>query len=277
MRCFFMENVQQSMNKTRSIRATDEVFARFKAITETAGGTNEGLNALLNAYELQQAKQVLTGQVALIDDFTARADGIVKAYISALELSANAEERIKNEYEMLLKSYQKTIAKLQTENESIKAESVTLQTVANDTIRQLKADITAIQATLSTAKANEQRAIEGKAQAEQIATLTASKLEELKATVDDLTERAGQSDTYKAMTKELQTKLDMVSQEKEKIIAEYNLKLQTMTAEQQTRIQMAVNQTTAIYQQKIAELQQQHSVQLANIIAQVQTKAEVVE
>ena len=272
-----MENVQQSMNKTRSIRATDEVFARFKAITETAGGTNEGLNALLNAYELQQAKQVLTGQVALIDDFTARADGIVKAYISALELSANAEERIKNEYEMLLKSYQKTIAKLQTENESIKAESVTLQTVANDTIRQLKADITAIQATLSTAKANEQRAIEGKAQAEQIATLTASKLEELKATVDDLTERAEQSDTYKAMTKELQTKLDMVNQEKEKIIAEYNLKLQTMTAEQQTRIQIAVNQTTAIYQQKIAELQQQHSVQLANIIAQVQTKAEAVE
>ena len=89
-----MEN-NASQNKTRSIRATDEIFTKFKEITESIGsGTNESLSALINAYELQQAKQVLTGQAALIDDFKTRADGIIKAYISALELSVNAEDRI---------------------------------------------------------------------------------------------------------------------------------------------------------------------------------------
>ena len=101
----------ESQNKTRSIRATDDTFAKFKEITESIGsGTNESLSALINAYELQQAKQVHTGQAALIDDFKARADGIIKAYISALELSVNAEDRIRAEFAIQIESQAKTIA-----------------------------------------------------------------------------------------------------------------------------------------------------------------------
>jgi len=257
-----------SQNKTRSIRATDETFAKFKEITESIGsGTNESLSALINAYELQQAKQVLSGQAALIDDFKARADGIIKAYISALELSVNAEERIRAEFTVQIESQAKTIAALQRENESIKAETIKLQTEAQSEIRALKADLAAVQTALQTAKANEQRAAESKAQSERITALTNEKLQELQSTVKDLQERAAATDRLKAENEEYEKEFDKLNREKKEIKAYYESQIQAITAEQETAIQRAINQTTAAYQQKIAELQQQQAAQLAHIIA----------
>lgn len=262
-----MEN-NASQNKTRSIRATDETFAKFKEITESIGsGTNESLSALINAYELQQAKQVLSGQAALIDDFKARADGIIKAYISALELSVNAEERIRAEFTVQIESQAKTIAALQRENESIKAETIKLQTEAQSEIRALKADLAAVQTALQTAKANEQRAAESKAQSERITALTNEKLQELQSTVKDLQERAAATDRLKAENEEYEKEFDKLNREKKEIKAYYESQIQAITAEQETAIQRAINQTTAAYQQKIAELQQQQAAQLAHIIA----------
>ena len=262
-----MEN-NASQNKTRSIRATDEIFTKFKEITESIGsGTNESLSALINAYELQQAKQVLTGQAALIDDFKARADGIIKAYISALELSVNAEERIRAEFTVQIESQAKTIAALQRENESIKAETIRLQTEAQGEIKALKAELSAAQTALQTAKTNEQRAVESKAQAEKIAALTNEKLQELQSTVKDLQERAAATDRLKAENEEYEKEFDKLNREKKEIKAYYESQIQAITAEQETAIQRAINQTTAAYQQKIAELQQQQAAQLAHIIA----------
>lgn len=266
-----MEN-NASQNKTRSIRATDETFAKFKEITESIGsGTNESLSALINAYELQQAKQVLSGQAALIDDFKARADGIIKAYISALELSVNAEERIRAEFTVQIESQAKTIAALQRENESIKAETIKLQTEAQSEIRALKADLAAVQTALQTAKANEQRAAESKAQSERITALTNEKLQELQSTVKDLQERAAATDRLKAENEEYEKEFDKLNREKKEIKAYYESQIQAITAEQETAIQRAINQTTAAYQQKIAELQQQQAAQIANIIAKTTT------
>lgn len=271
MRCFKVEN-NASQNKTRSIRATDETFAKFKEITESIGsGTNESLSALINAYELQQAKQVLSGQAALIDDFKARADGIIKAYISALELSVNAEERIRAEFTVQIESQAKTIAALQRENESIKAETIKLQTEAQSEIRALKADLAAVQTALQTAKANEQRAAESKAQSERITALTNEKLQELQSTVKDLQERAAATDRLKAENEEYEKEFDKLNREKKEIKAYYESQIQAITAEQETAIQRAINQTTAAYQQKIAELQQQQAAQIANIIAKTTT------
>ena len=268
-----MEN-NASQNKTRSIRATDETFAKFKEITESIGsGTNESLSALINAYELQQAKQVLSGQAALIDDFKARADGIIKAYISALELSVNAEERIRAEFTVQIESQAKTIAALQRENESIKAETIKLQTEAQSEIRALKADLAAVQTALQTAKANEQRAAESKAQSERITALTNEKLQELQSTVKDLQERAAATDRLKAENEEYEKEFDKLNREKKEIKAYYESQIQAITAEQETAIQRAINQTTAEYQKKIAELQQQQAAQIANIIAKTTVAA----
>lgn len=263
----------ESQNKTRSIRATDEIFAKFKEITETIGGTNEGLAALINSYEIQQAKQVLTGQAALIDDFRAKTDSMIKSFISVLELSADTEERIRTELSIQLDSQTRTISSLQRENESIKAETIKLQTEAQSEIRALKADLTAAQTALQTAKANEQRAAESKAQAERITALTSEKLQELQETVDDLKERAAATDRYKEEIQTLQTALQNKDREKEKIISDYESQIQTLVNERATAIQAAINQTTAAYQKQIAALQQQQAIQLANIISKTTAAA----
>lgn len=261
-----MEN-NANQNKTRSIRATDEIFTKFKALCDENNGTNDTLSMLINSYELQKSKEILKGAADNIDDFKARIDGIIKAYLSALELTANTEERIRTELSIQLDSQARTISSLQRENESIKAETIKLQTEAQSEIRALKADLTAAQTALQTAKANEQRAAESKAQAERITALTSEKLQELQETVDDLKERAAATDRYKEEIQTLQTALQNKDREKEKIISDYESQIQTLVNERATAIQAAINQTTAAYQQKIAELQQQQAIQLANIIA----------
>lgn len=260
-----MEN--QNQNKTRSIRATDEIFTKFKALCDENNGTNDTLSMLINSYELQKSKEILKGAADNIDDFKTRIDGIIKAYISALELTANTEERIRNEFAVQLDSQTRTIHSLQRENESIKAETIRLQTEAQNEIRALKADLAAVQTALQTAKANEQRATESKAQAEQITALTKEKLEKIQKTVGDLQERAAETDRYKEEIQTLQTALQNKDREKEKIISDYESQIQTLVNERATAIQAAINQTTAEYQKQIAELQQQQAIQLANIIA----------
>lgn len=262
-----MEN-NANQNKTRSIRATDEIFTKFKEITESIGsGTNESLSALINAYELQQAKQVLTGQAALIDDFKTRADGIIKAYISALELSVNAEERIRNEFAVQIDSQAKTIAALQRENESIKAETITIQTQLNDTIRALRHDLASDKERLQVALKNEEQATASRIQAEKISQMLTEQLEQAKASISDLQTKAAAADKLKAENEEYEEEFDRVNREKKEMKAYYESQMQTMANEQETAVQRAINQTTAEYQRKIAELQQQQAIQLANIIA----------
>jgi len=150
---------------------------------------------------------------------------------------------------------------------TIKAETIKLQTEAQSEIRALKADLAAVQTALQTAKANEQRAAESKAQSERITALTNEKLQELQSTVKDLQERAAATDRLKAENEEYEKEFDKLNREKKEIKAYYESQIQAITAEQETAIQRAINQTTAAYQQKIAELQQQQAAQLAHIIA----------
>lgn len=257
----------ESQNKTRSIRATDEIFTKFKALCDENNGTNDTLSMLINSYELQKSKEILKGAADNIDDFKARIDGIIKAYISALELTANTEERVRNELSVQLDSQTRTISSLQRENESIKAETIKLQTEAQNEIRALKADLAAVQTALQTAKANEQRAAESKAQAERITALTSEKLQELQRTVEELQAKAATADKLKAENEEYEEEFDRVNREKKEMKAYYESQMQTMANEQETAVQRAINQTTAEYQRKIAELQQQQAIQLANIIA----------
>ena len=112
--------------KVRSIRADDEVYAKFKEVCEQAGGQNEALSALISSYELETAKSILSGQATSIDDFKSRIDGVIRAYISALDLSVSAEERVRADYRQRMNTQVKTIEDLQTRNEQLTADYTAL-------------------------------------------------------------------------------------------------------------------------------------------------------
>ncbi|MDE5737569.1 MAG: hypothetical protein K2H93_04305 [Oscillospiraceae bacterium] len=71
------------------------------------------MKSLINAHEMEQAKRVLTGQETSIADFQTHADSLVRAYINALDLMANAENRIREEFCERLDSKDRTILELQ--------------------------------------------------------------------------------------------------------------------------------------------------------------------
>ena len=99
--------------KVTSVRADEETTAQFKSLLEQFPNGTECLKTLLNAYELEQAKGILTGQGTDISDFQSHADSLVRAYITALDLTANAENRIRSEFRDRLDSKDKTIQELQ--------------------------------------------------------------------------------------------------------------------------------------------------------------------
>lgn len=99
--------------KICSIRTDEETLANFKELCKQFDNQSECLQALINLHELNNSKKVLSGQQSSIDDFQSRVDGIVRAYINALDINANAEERIRQQFSEQLDSKDKIIITLQ--------------------------------------------------------------------------------------------------------------------------------------------------------------------
>jgi chromosome segregation ATPase len=115
--------------KICSIRTDEETLANFKELCKQFDNQSECLQALINLHELSNSKKVLSGQQSSIDDFQSRVDGIVRAYINALDINANAEERIRQEFSEQLDSKDKIIITLQ---ECSKQAENSLKTISED-------------------------------------------------------------------------------------------------------------------------------------------------
>lgn len=99
--------------KTRSIRASEEVLNKFKEISESFDNQSECLNQLIATYEISTAKQEIKGLSTDIADYQSHITAIQNAFLHILEINSNAEIRIKQDFEMLLKSKDTTISDLQ--------------------------------------------------------------------------------------------------------------------------------------------------------------------
>lgn len=105
--------------KTRSIRADEQTLERFKALSEEFDNQGECLSSLIKAYEISKAKSVLTDTSRSIEDFEMHTTAIQDIFITLLESINNADERIKNKYEIELQTRTRTIADLQEQNTAL--------------------------------------------------------------------------------------------------------------------------------------------------------------
>lgn len=105
--------------KTRSIRADEQTLERFKALSEEFDNQGECLSSLIKAYEISKAKSVLTDTSRSIEDFETHTAAIQDIFITLLESINNADERIKNKYEIELQTRTRTIADLQEQNAAL--------------------------------------------------------------------------------------------------------------------------------------------------------------
>lgn len=106
----------------KSVRAVPEVFERLNTLAK-AEGLDQGatLEALLNAWDVQAAKNQLPGRAADIADFDASIQAIQRAFLRSLELASTAEQRARVTYAAQLDAMSGTVARLEKELDECKA------------------------------------------------------------------------------------------------------------------------------------------------------------
>ncbi len=154
--------------KNRSFRISDEVTEKFRQLCSNFDNQNTALNALINAYEVQNATAVLTDRQADISDYNTHLQALQAAFLRNLEFTENTEERIKQEFQRQLDSKNMTILDLQDrikqtaqekqsaeESEAaIKIEMITLSDKFTSQIDNLNTEMNSVKKALNTA--NEQ-------------------------------------------------------------------------------------------------------------------------
>ena len=222
------------------------------------------------------------GQATSIDDFKSRIEGVIRAYISALDLSVSAEERVREDYKQRMNTQVKTIEDLQTRNEQLTASYTALLEQAEQAQTTHQAEVTELRAMCDLAQDKVVQAEKQREQAEKIATMATEQVEQLKARVAELITKADKSEeykagkerleaseaTYKARIEELERKL---AEEQEK--ATVSIANVTEMAEQDkaSAVRIAIADTKEMYQAKIEQLQQTYTAQINALIDSIKT------
>ena len=116
-----MENQNQEI-KVRSIRADEVTLDKFKALSAEFESQGDCLLQLITAYEINNAKHILTDVKADIADYESHINSIQQAFLHVLELNSNAEKRIRQEFNDLLCSKDSQIISLQERAEKTEHE-----------------------------------------------------------------------------------------------------------------------------------------------------------
>jgi len=100
--------------KPKSFRIDDETAEKFKEISNTIGGNQqETLAKLIEAFEFQSGKVILTDKKADIEQFEKYITAITRMFMGSLEDNQNITETVRTEFDALLKSKDATIQDLQ--------------------------------------------------------------------------------------------------------------------------------------------------------------------
>lgn len=106
-----MEN--ESEIKTRSIRADNDSFEKFKAIAEGFPNQAQAMAALISTYEVQKSKALIPDRQTEIETFAVHVQKINEIYNHSLILNHDAETRIRAEFQRQLESKDTVIQELQ--------------------------------------------------------------------------------------------------------------------------------------------------------------------
>ena len=100
--------------KPKSFRINDETAEKFKEISASIGGNQqEALAKLIETYEFQQGKTVLTEKKSEIEEFEKYVNILTRKFMNILEDNQNVTATVRTEFEAQLKSKDETIKDLQ--------------------------------------------------------------------------------------------------------------------------------------------------------------------
>ena len=242
----------------RSIRGNKEVFDRLADITK-ANFSNQGeaLEALVNAWDLQQAKTATPNRKTEIEDFDAHLQALSTAYLHSLQIAESADTRARNALSTELASKDALIRDLQAQLEVAR----TSAKLAEQERREAEAEARNAKKALETA---ERQASDANARADAAEHHAAAQIADkeklvhsLTAQVADLSERARENAAAIEQTKNLREKLAAVNRQLEdaqtaaaiadaKALADKTLAVSAAREETSTRLLQLTDENAAL-------------------------------
>lgn len=248
--------------KPKSFRIDDATADKFKEISATIGGNQqETLAKLIEAYEFQAGKAILTDKKSDIDQFEKYINAITRMFMGSLEDNQNVTETVRTEFDALLKSKDATIQDLQDKIKVAKTcqqESDEKAKIFSDSNTDLKNKFLKLQNDSDTKISDLNTMLADK---DKLNQALADSCDELKSKLDAMQAEHAAFDEMKKSLEIAQKELETVKQDKkaaEKTIEE--LKQHEKESIERCKEQMQMTQDKALleldkkYQEQIQQL-----------------------
>lgn len=234
--------------RPRSFRIDDTTIEKFKEISNTIGGNQqETLAKLIEAFEFQSGKAVLTEKKADIEQFEKYITAITRMYMGSLEDNQNITKTVRTEFDALLTSKDAVIQDLQeklTAAKQVKEDATMKARTHADENARLHEVIDSLNHEYNTKMDDLQSMLFDKDNLNKALTDSCN---ELKAKIEGIRESAEQSAAFKK-------ELEQLKREHEKIILKQSDLEKQMQQEQaahaQTVLDLKQHEADALERQK---------------------------
>ena len=268
--------------KPRSFRIDDETAERIKEISNTIGGNQqETIAKLIEAYEFQSGKAVLTEKKADIEQFEKYITAITRMYMGSLEDNQNITETVRTEFDALLTSKDAVIQDLQeklTVAKQVKEDATLKARTHADENARLHEVIDSLNHEYNTKMDDLQSMLSDKDNLNKALTDSCN---ELKVKIEGIRESAEQSAAFKK-------ELEQLKRDHEKIILKQSDLEKQMQQEQaahaQTVLHLKQHEADALERQKeqlqiaqekaVLQVEKSYQKQIQKLMAEKQAEAD---
>lgn len=244
--------------KPKSFRIDEATAERFKEISSQIGGNQqETLSKLIEAYEFQSGKAILTDKKVDIEQFERYISAITRMYMGSLEDNQNITETVRTEYDALIKSKDATIQDLQgklTECKQMSDTATAQAKEATDQNTELKAQIAELTERYNNKTADMQAMLSDKDNLNKALTDSCN---DLKLKIDSMEQSVN-------LSKSLQEKLESAEQERDR--------LEKKQTDHEKEISSLKEQLQLANEKAMLELERNFQKQLQQIKAEHQTE-----
>lgn len=116
-----LKKENKKMSDVKSFRITDELADKIREVAATLGGSQQGLTAMLNAYEMQASKEVLpTGISERVEELDGHLNSINRIFIDLTDAYNNCKQITKDQYVAQLQAKDMTIEELKGQINDLK-------------------------------------------------------------------------------------------------------------------------------------------------------------
>lgn len=221
--------------KPKSFRIDDETANKFKDISATIGGNQqETLSKLIEAYEFQNGKAILTEKKADIEQFENYVTALTRMFMGSLEDNQNVTETVKTQFEAQLKSKDITIQdlqeKLETAKQSEKEAKINSSTYSDEN-KRLNEYIESLQKKYNSKLDDMQSMLADKEKANQTLTDHSESLKMQLKKYEGIEEQLNELESLETENKRLQDQLERKELEHEKAILNFEREKQNEISE----------------------------------------------